>query len=127
MTKTVTRIAAFGFVLFTTAFMPLVKADDWDKKTVITTHEPIEIQGKVLQPGQHIMKLLDTADRHVVQIFNAGDSKLEMTVFGMPAFRLNSTADTKLTFSETPDGQASVLRTWFYPADNLGLEFSTPR
>ena len=63
MTKTVTRLAALSFVLFTTAFTPLAKADEWDKKTVITTHEPIQIQGKVLEPGQYVMKLLDSADR----------------------------------------------------------------
>jgi hypothetical protein len=32
MTKTVTRLAALGFVLLTTAFTPLAKADEWDKK-----------------------------------------------------------------------------------------------
>jgi hypothetical protein len=125
--KTLTRFAAVGFVLFTTAFLSTAKADEWDKKTVITTHEPIQIQGKVLQPGQYIMKLLDTADRHVVQIYDADDSKLEMTIFAISAYRLTPTGDTRLTFSETPDGQTRALRAWFYPGDNSGLEFSAPR
>jgi len=127
MTKTINKIAALGFVLFTTAFMPLAKADEWDKKTIITTHEPIRIEGKVLGPGQYVMKLLDSADRHIVQIYDVDNAKLEMTVQAIPAYRLDPTGDTRLTFAETVDGQAPALRTWFYPGDNAGLEFSALR
>jgi hypothetical protein len=126
MTKTISKIAALGFVL-TTAFMPFAKADEWDKKTVITTHEPIQIEGKVLAPGQYVMKLRESADRHIVQIYDVDDSKLEMTVLAISAYRLDPTGDTRLTFAETPDGQAPALRTWFYPGDNSGLEFSALR
>src|ERR1700761_2505339 len=127
MTKTANKIAALGFVLFTTAFLPFAKADEWDKRTIITTHEPIQIDGKVLAPGQYVMKLLESADRHIVQVYDVDGSKLEMTVSAIPAYRLDPTADTRLTFAETPDGQAPALRTWFYPGDNSGLEFSALR
>jgi hypothetical protein len=127
MTKTISKIAALGFVLFTTAFTPFAKADEWDKKTIITTHEPIRIEGKVLEPGQYEMKLLESADRHIVQIYDVDNSKLEMTVLAIPVYRLDPTGDTRLTFAETPDGQAPALRTWFYPGDNSGLEFSALR
>lgn len=127
MTKTVTKLAALGVLLFTTAFMPFAKADEWNKKTIITTHEPIQIEGKVLAPGQYVMKLLESADRHIVQIYDVDDSKLEMTVLAIPAYRLDPTGDTRLTFAETTDGQAPALRTWFYPGDNSGLEFSALR
>lgn len=46
MMKTVTRLTALGFMLFTSAFTPFAKADEWNKKTVITSHSPIQIQGK---------------------------------------------------------------------------------
>jgi hypothetical protein len=32
MTETVNKIAALGFVLFTTAIMPVAKADEWIRK-----------------------------------------------------------------------------------------------
>jgi hypothetical protein len=127
MTKTVCKLAALGFVLYTTAFPPFAKADEWDKKTVITIHQPIQIQGKVLEPGQYVMKLLESADRHIVQIYDVDDSKLEMTVLAIPAYRLDPTGDTRLTFAETPAGQAPALRTWFYPGDNSGFEFAVMR
>jgi hypothetical protein len=125
--NTVTRITALGFALFTTAFMPFAKADEWDKKTLVTTHTRIQIEGKVLEPGQYVMKLLDSADRHVVQIYNFDTAALEMTVFAIPAYRLEPTGDTRLTFDETSDGTAPALRTWFYPGDNSGFEFAPIR
>lgn len=123
MMKTITRLGVLGFVLFTSAFTQSAKADEWDKRTIITTHAPIQIEGKVLEPGQYVIKLFDSADRHIVQIFDIGEAKLEMTVLAIPTFRPDPTGDTRLTFSEMPDGQAPALRTWFYPGDNLGLEF----
>ncbi len=101
MTKTISKIAALGFVLFTTAFIPFAKADEWDKKAILTTHEPIRIEGKVLGPGQYVMKLLESADRHLVEIYDVDNSKLEMTVLAIPVYRFDTRGDTQLTFAET--------------------------
>jgi hypothetical protein len=127
MTKTVTRLAALGVVLFTAAFTPFAKASEWDKRTIVTTHEAIQIQGKVLAPGQYIVTLLGSTDRHIVQIYDVANAKLEMTVLANSTYRLEPTGDTRLTFWEVPPGQAPALRTWFYPGDNSGLEFSALR
>jgi hypothetical protein len=115
-------------VLLTAALAPLVNASEWDKKTVITTHKPIQIQGKVLDAGQYVIKLLNsTSSRDVVQIYNASETKLEMTILANAAYRLNPTDHTQLSFAEVPSGQAPVLHTWFYPGENAGLDFSTTR
>jgi hypothetical protein len=74
------------------------------------------------------MKLLDSpSDRTILQIYNVYQTKLEMTILAIPAYRLEPTGDTRFTFSEMPIGQAPALRTWFYPGDNSGLEFSAIR
>jgi len=128
MTTTFKRLAALGLVLYTTALTPLAKADEWNKKTVITTNNPIQIQGKVLEPGRYVLRLLDSpSDRNIVQIYDADETKLEMTVLANSAFRLVPTGDTRFTFYESANGQAQALRTWFYPGDNFGLEFSAIR
>ena len=128
MTKTVIRLAAFGFVAFTTTLAPFAKADEWDKKTVITIHQPIQVQAKVLEPGQYVMKLFNSSsDRYILQIFNADETKLELTIFANPAYRQEPTKDTRLTFSEMQNGQPPALRTWFYRGDNSALEFSLSR
>jgi hypothetical protein len=127
MTKTMTRLAAFGLVLLTSVFTPLAKADEWDKRTILTTRDRIQIQGTLLEPGQYIIKVLDTADRHVLQIFDGNGGKLEMTIMAIPAYRSDPTADTQLTFAEMPNGGAPSLHTWFYPGDNSGFEFIVRR
>lgn len=128
MTKTVTRLSALAFVLFTITLAPFAKADEFDKKTVVTTHQSIQIQGKVLEPGQYVMKLHDSpSDRRILQVYNADGTKLEMTILAKSAYRLEPTGDTQLTFSEMQGGRPPALRTWFYPGDNSGLEFSLPR
>jgi hypothetical protein len=45
--------------------------DPWDKKTLLTVWEPLLIPGKTLEPGQYVLKLVDSlSDRHIVQILN---------------------------------------------------------
>jgi hypothetical protein len=119
-----TKAVAFGFAVGALTFAPVAKADDWTKKTVITTHQAIQIQGKLLAPGKYVVKLLDSrADRGILQIFDAGERKLEMTILATPTYRPGPPGDTRFTFSEMQDGQALVLRSWFYAEDNSGLEF----
>jgi hypothetical protein len=43
------------------AFLPSVKADDWNKKTVVTFSKPVEIPGGVVLPaGAVVWTLLKT-------------------------------------------------------------------
>lgn len=88
MTTTLTKLAAFALVLFTTILAPSAKADEWDKKTILITNHSIKIQGRVLEPGQYVMKLLDSpSDRRILQIYNADETKLEMTILASSAYR----------------------------------------
>jgi hypothetical protein len=76
--------------------------------------------------GHGLIKLLDSpSDRHILQIYDASETRIKMTILAIPAYRLEPTADTRFTFSELPNGQA--LATWFYPGDKTGLEFSVMR
>jgi hypothetical protein len=48
------------------------RADEWNKLTVLTVNQPIQVTDKLLDPGQYVFKLLDSSsDRPIVQIFNA--------------------------------------------------------
>jgi hypothetical protein len=62
------------------------RADQWDKKTVLTVqNQPIQVEDTVLQPGQYVFKLLDSSsDRHVVQIFNEDQSRIINTLLAIP-------------------------------------------
>jgi hypothetical protein len=109
-------------------FVPSATADQWNKKTIITVGEPIQVPGQVLQPGKYVMKLMDSpANRHIVQVFNEDETQLLTTVLAIPNYRLEVTGETQFGFWETPAGQPKALRAWFYPGDNFGQEFAYPK
>jgi hypothetical protein len=103
-------------------------ADEWNKKTILTVNEPIQVPGKVLPPGKYVMKLMDSpSNRHIVQIFNGDETQLQTTVLAIPNYRLQPTGHTAFGWWETPAGQPKALRSWFYPGDNFGQEFAYPK
>jgi len=114
--------------LFGATFAPALHADEWNKRTILTVNEPIQIPGKTLEPGQYVMKLLDSpSNRHIVQIYDKDEQHLITTVLAIPNYRLEPTGKTQFGFWETPAGQPKALRSWFYPGDNFGQEFAYPK
>jgi hypothetical protein len=123
-----------GLALMMNAVAPIAQADAWNRKTVITFSNPVEIPGVhlagwgVLPPGTYVFKILDsTADRHIVQIFNKEETTIYATILAIPNFRLQATDKTVITFRERPAGQPEALRAWFYPGRNWGEEFVYPK
>src|SRR5271154_5886098 len=113
---------------------PVLQADDWNKKTVITFSGPVEIPGVhltgwgVLPAGTYVFKVLDSmSDRHIVQIFNQDETTIYATILAIPNYRLQATDKTVMTFRERPAGQPEALRAWFYPGRNWGEEFVYPK
>jgi len=120
-------VAAATLTLASLSVMP-VQADVWNKKTVITISEAVQVPGAILQPGKYVMKLLDSpSNRHIVQIFNEREDQLQTTILAIPNYRLQPTGDTAFQWWETPAGQPKALRAWFYPGDNFGQEFAYPK
>src|SRR6266700_3584353 len=110
------------------AFAPNARADEWNKKTILTVNETIQVPNKVLPPGKYVIKLLDSpSNRHIVQIFDGDETHLLTTILAIPNYRLQPTGKTVFGFWETPPGQPKALRAWFYPGDNFGQEFAYPK
>jgi hypothetical protein len=112
------------------AFSPVAKADDWNRKTVLTFSAPVEIPGvhlvgfKVLPAGTYVFKILNSqSDRHIVQILSKDELTVYATILAIPNYRLKATDKTVMTFRERPQGQPEALRAWFYPGRNWGEEF----
>jgi len=114
--------------LFGAALAPTLHADEWNKRTILTVNEAIQVPGRVLEPGQYVMKLLDSpSNRHIVQIFDRDEQHIITTVLAIPNYRLQPTGKTQFGWWETPAGQPKALRSWFYPGDNFGQEFAYPK
>jgi len=119
--------AACCLTLASLSVIPAV-ADTWNKKTIITISEPVQIPGAMLEPGKYVMKLLDSpSNRHIVQVFNEREDHLYTTILAIPNYRLQPTGKTEFQFWETPAGQPKAMRAWFYPGDNFGQEFAYPK
>jgi LPXTG-motif cell wall-anchored protein len=121
--------ALFAAVVGIVAVAPKAAADEWDKKTIITTNETIEVPGATLPPGTYVFKLVNTtdADRHTVIIQNERENHTFATILAIPNYRLQPKDKTTITFWETPAGEPKAVRAWFYPGDNFGQEFAYKR
>ena len=124
--KTIAAVCALALGVGIVAFR--AQADTWDKKTILTVDQPIQVTDTFLDPGTYVFKLLDSSsDRHIVQIFNADQSHIIDTIMAIPNYRLQPTGNSRFTFWETPPGTARAMRAWFYPGDNFGQEFRYPK
>jgi hypothetical protein len=123
---TIAAVCVLALGASTIAFR--AQADPWDKKTILTVDQPIQVTDTYLEPGTYVFKLADSsADRHIVQIFNANQTRVIDTILAIPNYRLQPTDKSRFAFWETPPGTARAMRAWFYPGDNFGQEFRYPK
>jgi hypothetical protein len=123
-----TIFAVLALTLLGATLASGARADEWNKKTVLTFSQPIEIPGQILPAGTYTFVLLDSpSDRHIVQIFNADGSHIIATVLAINDYRLKPTGDTVVKFSERSGDNPEALKAWFYPGDNFGQEFVYPK
>ena len=123
-----TVLAVLALTMFSAIFTSGVRADGWDKKTVLTFSQPVEIPGQILPAGTYTFTISNSAsDRHIVQIFNADGSQIIATVLAINNWRLQPTGDTVIKFSERSGDNPEAVKAWFYPGDNFGQEFVYPR
>jgi hypothetical protein len=121
-------LSLFAVTLLGATVLPSALADTWNKKTVVTFSQAVEVPGKILPAGTYTFQLLDSlSDRHIVQIFNADGSQIIATILAINNYRLQPTGETVMKFGERPGDSPEALRAWFYPGDNFGQEFVYPK
>jgi hypothetical protein len=107
-------------------FVPKGRADESQKRTIVTVNQPIQVPGKVLPAGTYVFKLLAGNDPNLVTIFNADETHVITTVRGISDSQESPSAKTILQLEERPAGQPEALKAWFYPGEKSGLEFVYP-
>lgn len=128
MRNRIWALIGISFLFVVALLATNVRADEENKKTVVTFNEPVQVPGTVLPAGTYVFKLADSqSDRNIVQIFNADETHLITTILAIPDYRTTPTDKTILTFEERPSGEAEALQSWFYPGDNYGQEFVYPK
>ena len=101
-------------------------ADEWNRETVLTFSQDVEVPGKVLPAGKYVFRLADSpAHRHVVQVFDQ-TGRIVAAVLTIPAARLTTTDDTRIMFEEQSARAPHPIKKWFYPGDRGGEEFIYP-
>jgi hypothetical protein len=128
--KSLALIAFAGCI--SVALAPTMRADQWNKKTIMTVNETIEMPScctpdhtVTLPPGTYVMVLVDSlSDRHIVRVFDKTETHVITTILAIPNYRLEVTGKTVFQYWEVPAGQPKAMRAWFYPGDNFGQEFA---
>ncbi len=114
-----------SFILFGAILTPGARADQWDKKTVVTFNDAVEIPGQVLPAGTYVFKLADLPnERHIVQIWNADEDQILATIMTIPKTRFEAPERTIFEFDERPSNSPAALKAWFYPGNSTGEEFT---
>ncbi len=110
--------------LLCAALGPSARADNWDRKTIVTFNEAVEIPGQILPPGTYVFKFVDLpANRNLVQISNEEQTYSFATLETVSTYRWNPPDRTLFRFDERAGDAPQALRTWFYPGDSRGVDF----
>jgi hypothetical protein len=116
------KLAVFVGAAILTSFPVL--GDEWNKKTILTFSQAVEVPGIVLPAGQYVFKLADSlSNRHIVQIYNAAEDQIFATILAIPHYRMEPPEETIILFEERRADQPHAIHAWFYPGQTIGQEF----
>jgi len=115
-------------VALTAVLTPGARADEWNKKTILTFSGPVQIPGATLPAGTYVFKLADLqSNRHVVQVFDKDEKKIYGTILAIPDQKLDPSDKPLVMFAERPAGSPQAVKAWFYPGETIGNEFVYPK
>ena len=112
----------------TAVIAPGARADEWNKKTILTFSGPVQIPGATLPAGSYVFKLADIpGNRHVVQVFDKDEKKIYTTMLAVPNQRSEPSDKPIILFSERATGSPQAVKVWYYPGETIGNEFVYPK
>ena len=113
-------------LLLTLSFSLPAKADDWDKKTIVTFDQDVEIPGQVLPAGTYVFKLLRNASaRSVVQVWSGDESQILASLITIGDTYPNPDGKSYfvLDMSGTDEGFPPAIVSWFFAGSDDGRDF----
>jgi hypothetical protein len=128
MNRKITKLMLLAGIGVMGGMVPRAAADEWDQKTILTFNAPVEIPGRVLEPGTYVFKLLASqSDRNIVQVFSQDEKHIYGTFLTVPDQRLELADKTIITFAERPGDSPEAIKAWFYPGQLYGHDFVYPK
>jgi hypothetical protein len=122
------KLAAAMLGLLAAGFAPSMRADELDKSTHVTINQPLQVENTVLAPGEYVFKLLlPDSSPATISIYSADGTQPRGIITGLPAYRLDPTDKALFTVSQAEGDQPAVLKSWYFPGDNFGIEFPTKK
>src|SRR5437667_5195511 len=110
-------IAIIAVAMFITLSASNAKADEWDKKTLVTFDQPVEIPGMILPAGTYVFRRASSTDPNVVQISGKDEKHVYATLLTMQDYRMDPTDDAVITLEERANGSPRAVKSWFYQGD----------
>jgi hypothetical protein len=123
MTRTLLPLL-FTLTLMTAVLVPQARADQANREILFRTDAPIEVPGRVLDPGRYELKLVGIND-HVAGLWNARGSKFYGFFDTIPVDRQHA-GKLKVDLSGSGENAPKRLSEWFYPGDKTGYELLYP-
>ena len=131
MNSKLTALCLSGSLALSFLMTKPAMADEMNKRTEFQFSAPVEIPGKVLDPGKYVFELPnDQSDRNIVQVFSEdsnGKESLVATLQTIPDYVSNTPDKPLIHFEERPSGSPEAIHSWFYPGENTGWEFVYPK
>jgi len=115
-----TALALLALIAVIMALPVTSHAATWSQRTTITFKQPVEIVGKILEPGTYIFEV-SPEDDNVVRIYDK-DRILLATLMTAPSYR-NEAKDETVILAKGAPGRPATLSAWFAPGQALGREF----
>lgn len=128
-TRLMISTCAAAMLLTLSATPTFAQGQPMDARTEFTFNQPVELPGVTLPPGTFIFRFVDgTTGRKVMQVQAKDASNKTYGMFlTINAQRPRPSDDAELRFLETPAGQPSAVKTWWYPGNTIGREFIYPK
>jgi hypothetical protein len=116
-------------LLFALSLSSDANADDWNKKTVVTFDQDVQIPGWNLPAGTYVFKLLNSSsNRFIVQVWDQDEMHLITTLITVGDSYPNPDGHSYfvLDTSETEEGFPPAVVSWFFAGSDEGRDFIYP-
>ncbi len=90
---------------------------------IVTAKQPVEVPGKVLQPGQYTFRLINLNNEVTV----ASANKTVGIFPVVPALRMHPSGNGLVRTEKSPAGGPDRISEWFFPGQSDGYQLVYPR